>query len=238
MCWVHDWLEGGEDAREALEASGVTVLENRAKRISARGNSNFWILGLDDQYGEACQLHGTGRRDDLEVALSQVKDDNAPRILLAHEPDIFPEAQKFVDLTVSGHTHGGQVRLPFIGALTIPSRLDRKFAKGAFEENGSTLIVGSGLGCSGFPIRFLCPPELLLIEIYVRSQGSDRIKGLIFLRLTCCHYLFGLERISRQKSLIFLRSAPINKASSAGVLVIVASAFSKFMRQQRAAGNK
>ncbi|MGG9999346.1 metallophosphoesterase [Pseudovibrio ascidiaceicola] len=162
----HDWLEGGEDAREALEASGVTVLENRAQRVSTRGNSHVWLLGLDDQYGEACQLHGAGRRDDLEVALSQVEDDSAPRILLAHEPDIFLDAKKSVDLTVSGHTHGGQVRLPFIGALTIPSRLDRKYAKGAFEENGSTLIVGSGLGCSGLPIRFLCPPELLLIEIY------------------------------------------------------------------------
>ncbi|MFS8183576.1 metallophosphoesterase [Pseudovibrio denitrificans] len=162
----HDWLEGGEEAREALEASGVTVLENKAQRVSTRGNSHVWIIGLDDQYGEACQLHGKGRRDDLEVALSQVEDDMAPRILLAHEPDIFLEAKKSVDLTLSGHTHGGQVRLPFIGALTIPSRLDRKYAKGAFEENGSTLIVSSGLGCSGLPIRFMCPPELLLIEIY------------------------------------------------------------------------
>ncbi len=162
----HDWLEGGEDARDALEAHGVTILENRALRVSTRGNSHIWLIGLGDQYGEACQIHGTGRRDDLEAALSQVEDDKAPRILLAHEPDIFPEAQEFVDLTVSGHTHGGQVRLPFVGALTIPSQLGRKYAKGAFEENGSNLIVGSGLGCSGLPIRFLCRPELLLVEIY------------------------------------------------------------------------
>ncbi|KZL20106.1 putative metallophosphoesterase [Pseudovibrio axinellae] len=163
----HDWLEGGEEAREALEANGVTVLENRALRVSTRGNSHVWFIGLGDQYGKAEQLHGSGRRDDLDAALSLVEEDAALRVLLAHEPDIFVKSKDHVDVTISGHTHGGQVRLPFIGALTIPSRLDLKYARGAFEENESTLIVGSGLGCSGLPIRFLCPPEVLLIEIYV-----------------------------------------------------------------------
>lgn len=162
----HDWLEGGEEAKEALEQSHVTVLENEALRIATHGNSHIWIIGLGDQYGTTCDLQGEGRRDNLQLALSGVDDDKAPRILLAHEPDIFREAAEHVDLTISGHTHGGQVRVPFIGALTIPSRLGRKYAKGLFEENKSTLIVGSGLGCSGLPLRFFCPPELLLIEIY------------------------------------------------------------------------
>ncbi len=163
----HDWQEGGESAIAALQRQGVTVLENQAVRVPAHGNTHLWVIGLGDQYGKLCDLQGEDRRDDLELALSQVEDDGSPRLLLAHEPDILRDAEGRVDLILSGHTHGGQVRLPFIGALTIPSFLDRKYAKGVFEENETTLIVGSGLGCSSLPLRFLCPPELLLIEINV-----------------------------------------------------------------------
>ena len=110
----HDWWHdaaaqargaGPTEAHIAFAAAGMPVLENRAVRIEA-GPVPFWLLGLGDQIA----FPGRGRAgvDDLPATLAQVSDD-APAILLAHEPDIFPQVPDRVALTLSGHTHGGQV---------------------------------------------------------------------------------------------------------------------------------
>jgi predicted MPP superfamily phosphohydrolase len=160
----HDWRLGGEEARAALEASGVTVLENDARLLHPDGVEPFWLAGLGDQRAEAL---GGGRyrgRDDLPATLAGI-DDGSPVILLAHEPDIFPAVPPRVVLTLSGHTHGGQCRLPLVGPLVVPSRYWRRYAYGHIVESGRHLIVSGGLGYSGLPIRIGMPPEIVLVEL-------------------------------------------------------------------------
>lgn len=166
----HDWRLGGEEARAALEASGVTVLENDARLLHPDGAESFWLAGLADQRVEEL---GGGRyrgRDDLPATLARI-DDGSPIILLAHEPDIFPAVPPRVGLTLSGHTHGGQCRLPLVGPLVVPSRYWRRYAYGHIVESGGHLIVSGGLGYSGLPIRIGMPPEIVLVEI----GGQNRL---------------------------------------------------------------
>ena len=124
----HDWWEddaaqranrGPTEARRALEARGITVLENTGRRLVKDGRP-FWLLGLGDQWawwgGGVGRLH-RGGVDDLPATLAAAEDD-APAILMAHEPDVFPEVPARVALTLTGHTHGGQVRLSGWSPLT------------------------------------------------------------------------------------------------------------------------
>jgi predicted MPP superfamily phosphohydrolase len=90
--------------------------------------------------------------------------DDAPVILLAHEPDIFPRVPEQVSLTLSGHTHGGQVRL-FGYSPVVPSRFGNRYAYGHIVESGRSLIVSGGLGCAILPVRFGVPPEIVLIDV-------------------------------------------------------------------------
>ncbi|MFC5756297.1 metallophosphoesterase [Rhizobium sp. GCM10022189] len=171
----HDWWEdrtaqtnGGGDtfAHRALADVGIPVYSNRAARLEKDGHG-FWLAGLEDQlallpgrkWGRS-QMQGL---DDLGGTLAQVSDD-APVILLAHEPDIFPRVPERVSLTLSGHTHGGQIR--FFGySPVVPSRYGDRYAYGHIIENGRNIIVSGGLGCSIAPIRFGVPPEILVIDL-------------------------------------------------------------------------
>lgn len=94
-------------------------------------------------------------------------------LLLYHSPDLMPEASRAgIDLYVCGHTHGGQIRLPFIGALVTSSRYGRRYQMGRYLEQGTTLYVSRGLGMEGLGaprMRFLCPPEIELFEL----RGTD-----------------------------------------------------------------
>ncbi len=83
---------------------------------------------------------------------------------MAHEPDIFPKVPDRVSVTLSGHTHGGQVRL-FGWSPVVPSRYRNRFAYGHIVEEGKHLLVSGGLGCSIAPVRFGCPPEIVLLEL-------------------------------------------------------------------------
>lgn len=176
----HDWWEdrtaqrlghGPTFGRLALEAAGITVLENDAVRLSLNGSA-FWLAGLADQLAllpgrQWGRTHTTGL-DDLPGTLAQVTDD-APVVLLAHEPDIFPQVPARVALTLSGHTHGGQVRL-FGHSPVVPSRFGNRYAYGHVVENGRNLVVSGGLGCSVAPIRLGVPPEITLVEIVGPTQ--------------------------------------------------------------------
>jgi hypothetical protein len=95
--------------------------------------------------------------------LAQVSDD-APVVLLAHEPDIFAKGNARVALQLSGHTHGGQIRFgPW--APVVPSRFGSRFAYGHVIEEDRHLVVSGGLGCSGIPIRFGVPPEITVVDL-------------------------------------------------------------------------
>jgi uncharacterized protein len=179
----HDWWQDREAQQRgsgpvlsavALEKRGIPVHQNGALRLVKDGQA-FWLAGLGDQLA---LLPGRrwGRRhlqgvDDLQGTLAQVTDDS-PIILMAHEPDIFPRVPPEVALTLSGHTHGGQVRI-FGYSPVVPSRFGNRYAYGhvvertesADAESERHLVVSGGLGCSIWPVRFGVPPEIVQIEI-------------------------------------------------------------------------
>lgn len=171
----HDWWEDKTAQRQghgptfghrALEDAGVPVLENDAIRLEKDGKP-FWIAGLGDQI--ALLPHKAFSRkkwkgvDDLPATIAKINDD-APVILMAHEPDVFPSVPERVSLTLSGHTHGGQVRL-FGYSPVVPSRYGNRYAYGHVVEGGKHLVTSGGLGCSIAPIRFGIPPEIVLLEL-------------------------------------------------------------------------
>ena len=170
----HDWWEdrsaqkrgqGPTIAGQALTRAGIRVLENEAVPLDLRGRE-VWLAGLGDQlaFEPFAWKYGHPRKgaDDLPGTLAQIPD-GAPAILLAHEPDIFPKVPARVTLTLSGHTHGGQVRL-FGYSPVVPSRYGNRYAYGHVREQAD-LVVSGGLGMSIAPIRFGVPPEITVIEL-------------------------------------------------------------------------
>lgn len=166
----HDWWEdraalaarsGPVEAKRALEARGIPVMENDAIRLVKDGHP-FWIAGTGDQ--EPFAIVGDDRSHaDVPGTLARVGDD-APVILMVHEPDIFPAIPARVSLTLAGHTHGGQVRL-FGHSPVIPSIYGQRYAYGHVVEDGRHLIVSGGLGVSRLPVRFGVPPEIVLLDL-------------------------------------------------------------------------
>jgi predicted MPP superfamily phosphohydrolase len=141
--------------RRSFAGAGIPLLENKAVKI-ARGGHDFWIAGLADQVP-----FGNRPMADLDATLAQVSD-SRPVILLAHEPEIFPRVPPRVALTLSGHTHGGQVWLPFIGP---PTMRGERYVYGEYIENGRHLVVSGGLGVTVAPVRFMVPPEITVVTV-------------------------------------------------------------------------
>lgn len=170
----HDWWADAEvqasrtglpAAAAALQGAGIVVLQN--SRVALRKDGCVvHLAGLGDQ--EAFNLSDEpserfGGVDDLDATLAGVPDGEAV-ILLAHEPDIFPHVPKRVSLTLSGHTHGGQVRV--LGhAPLVPSRYGDRYAYGHVVEDGRHLVVSGGLGCSILPVRLGVPPEIVMLRL-------------------------------------------------------------------------
>ena len=154
---------GTTEARRALEAAGIPVYENDVQRLSKNGRS-FWIAGLGDQLAYAiARRFRVVRRigvDDLGATLRKVTDD-APVILLAHEPDVARRVPSRVALQLSGHTHGGQVRM--LGWSPV-SPSGQRLAYGHVRMN-CDVIVSGGLGCSILPFRLGVPPEIVLVTL-------------------------------------------------------------------------
>lgn len=150
----HDWWSGGHRVRRAFEQAGIVVLENEAQPVQ-RGDQRLFVVGLADQLT---------RRVRLEQALKGVPD-GAPFLVLSHEPDIFMRVPASASLTLAGHTHGGQVRLPLLGRPVIPSRYGQRFAAGHIVEDGRHLFVTTGVGTSVFPVRFGVPPEIAVLAL-------------------------------------------------------------------------
>jgi predicted MPP superfamily phosphohydrolase len=168
----HDWWSDLTAQREkhgptvgerTFEAAGIPVLENRAVRLEYNGLP-FWVSGTASMV--ALKTGRAGSFDsmaDIAGTFAQVTDD-APIIHMAHEPDLFTEIPQRVSLTLSGHTHGGQVRL-FGWSPIVPSQFGNRYAYGHIVEGGKHLIVSGGLGTSIAPVRFGVPPEIVLLEL-------------------------------------------------------------------------
>jgi uncharacterized protein len=178
----HDWWDdktvqrdgqGPTVARRALEAVGIPVYENDVVRLTKAGRP-FWLAGLGDQlaYLPARRFRPVRRIgvDDLTATLGKVTDD-APVILLAHEPDVAVRVPGRVALQLSGHTHGGQVRL-FGWSPVVPSRYGNRLAYGHTRTNCDVVISG-GLGCSIMPFRLGVPPEIVLVTVGGKSPAMS-----------------------------------------------------------------
>ena len=151
----HDWSSEGSRMAEALHGAGITVLEDAATRVDG-----VHVAGVGD-------LRERGA--DIAAALETVPA-GEPVLLLSHDPDVFPGVPDRVALTLSGHTHGGQVDIPRLRARFIPSRFGDRYARGVIRERGRTLFVTSGIGTSGWPVRLLRPPEIALLTL--RAAGG------------------------------------------------------------------
>jgi predicted MPP superfamily phosphohydrolase len=159
----HDWWFDIEGTRRALGTVNIPILQNDALLLGEPGR-RFWLAGLGDTI--AYRL-GRGRFagvDDLPGTLARVTTDD-PVILLVHEPDIFTRVPERVSLTLAGHTHGGQIRVPFVWPRFVPSRYGARFAYGHIVETDRHMIVSGGLGTSAVPMRLGVPPEILRIEL-------------------------------------------------------------------------
>jgi predicted MPP superfamily phosphohydrolase len=159
----HDWWHDPAGIRTSLTAVGISVLENDAVLLGPEG-ARFWLAGLGDQ--RAYRLgHGRFRGvDDLPRTLSQIRTGD-PIVLLAHEPDIFAHLPERIALTLAGHTHGGQIRLPLIWPAFVPSKYGARYAYGHVVEDGRHLIVSGGLGTSFIPARLGMPPEVVQVVL-------------------------------------------------------------------------
>lgn len=147
----HDWWQNGAHIREVLTHNNITILENNSKHIEI-DNKQISIAGVEDLQT---------RIPNLQKALKKTA---RTTILLTHNPDLFFEIKDNVFLTLAGHNHGGQVQIPFFGALIVPAKSGCKYANGRFTHNNNTLIVTKGLGNSILNVRFCCPPEIVLLE--------------------------------------------------------------------------
>ena len=147
----HDWWIDGEGITEKLNKNGIKVLANSNVKLTI-DDKIIYLAGIEDT---------TTRTPDIEKALEQTKN---PIILLSHSPDVFPIVPNDVNLTLAGHVHGGQVRLPLIGALVVPSNYGDKYSQGLIKEKGKQMIVTKGIGNRIFNVRFNCIPEIVVIE--------------------------------------------------------------------------
>ena len=121
----------------------------------------MWVAGVGDYWAE---------RYDVSKALFALPL-GVPAIGLTHNPDLFPEIPDRFSLIVAGHTHGGQVYLPFLGRLIVPSEYGQRYAIGHVIEGGRHLFVTPGVGTSIIPVRFLVPPEISVLEL--QSGGPE-----------------------------------------------------------------
>lgn len=153
----HDSKVSAPAVLAGLRENGITPLVNQFVRIE-RGGEHLWLSGLDDI--------GMGHPD-LDLAVPRQLD--APLLLMCHEPDYFNTIVRhprgsLADLVLCGHTHGGQIRLPFLPPVHLPP-LGKLYAEGLFRFNGSQLYVNRGLGTVGIPMRLNCPPEITLLTL-------------------------------------------------------------------------
>jgi len=141
--------------KKLLEEGGISILNNENRKIF-QGNKYIYLLGVDDP---------DSKKDDLPKAMIGAEE-NIPKILLAHSPDIVDNLRgEKVDLILVGHTHGGQIRIPFVKPFWVPTKNRGKYASGLFEIGNAILYVNRGIGMAALPVRFNCPPEIAVIEL-------------------------------------------------------------------------
>lgn len=150
----HDIKYGKAKIEKILRASGVEIICNNNRKISTPRGS-FYLAGIDDpqtsDYSFSAAMRGIPA--------------GAPVVFLTHNPSVYREIPQGVGLVLAGHTHGGQVRLPFFGNVMPVANVPRRLVSGVSAEGGRTFHTSAGLGVSRLPIRFFCPPEFTILTI-------------------------------------------------------------------------
>ncbi|RKH57123.1 metallophosphoesterase [Corallococcus llansteffanensis] len=150
----HDYFTDGEHLVRELERHGLAVLRNRGVVVE-RDGARLYVAGVDDTWTS---------RHDLTRALAG-RPEGTPTVLLAHDPDLFPQAQaQGVELTLSGHTHGGQLGVPGVRRLSL-ARFITRWTAGLYRQGRSWLYVNRGAGTTGPPVRLGAPAELAVITL-------------------------------------------------------------------------
>ena len=159
----HDWWFDVTKVRTAFESRGIRVVDNDVVRLEKNGTA-FWVVGIADAWSLTDDISGTAERIPA----------GEPAIALTHNPDILPRFPGSFLLTLAGHTHGGQVNLPFLGRRIVPSEFGQRYAAGHVEEDGKHLFVTTGIGTSVFPVRFRVPPEIAILTLTPKMAVPGR----------------------------------------------------------------
>jgi predicted MPP superfamily phosphohydrolase len=155
----HDWWYDEKTVRETLRQAGIIVLENELATIEING-TDVQIIGIGDDT--------TGHAAAAEAILDWQPD--LPTFTFTHNPDVYVGMPKFSTINFAGHTHGGQIWVPFLGRPNVPSRYGQRFARGRYEDDPGIVLVTSGIGTSSVPIRFLTPPEIMLVTVVGNAE--------------------------------------------------------------------
>jgi uncharacterized protein len=151
----HDFQVDADEMTSALKAHRIHVLRNSHFALDS-GDDHLWLVGVDDLWWSA---------DDLEAGMRHVPPQD-PKILLCHNPvGVHMAAEHHIDLVLSGHTHGGQVRLPVVGGLYTRSKLGKRFIAGWNRLDGTQIYVSRGIGKVLVPLRVGCPPEIACLNL-------------------------------------------------------------------------
>jgi len=157
----HDFRVGAQEVAQALKNRGIEVLRNRHTRLTRHGDALF-LAGIDDWY----------YRPDLPRALKGIPKP-CPTILLSHNPAIIRAAARVgVPLVLSGHTHGGQINLPFLGNIWGRSKEQLKYKVGWARLGPTQIYVSRGIGTIVLPVRFRCSAEIPHLTLEATHNGS------------------------------------------------------------------
>ena len=159
------------DLITGMERRGVTILADEHRRIEGPGGASFAVVGLRDAFVFD---------PDYDRAWGNLPADE-PTIVLAHSPDSLPEiADRGADLAFFGHTHGGQVRFPLVGAVVTRSHLSTRRARGIFREQETVFTLNHGVGAGrGSNFRLLCPPEVTVLRLCPDEQGPEETPDFV-----------------------------------------------------------
>jgi predicted MPP superfamily phosphohydrolase len=152
----HDWMVNGKYVTECLRGVGITILLNQYLPLEREGK-RIWLAGVADALSRDINIP--------QAIPRQARMDKEPLVLMCHEPDMLDDIARYgVDLMLSGHTHGGQVRLPFVRPYFLPP-LGKVYIAGHFVRGRTQLYVNRGIGSVGLPFRFNCPSEITEITL-------------------------------------------------------------------------
>ncbi|WP_445361756.1 metallophosphoesterase [Microbulbifer sp. EKSA005] len=151
----HDWWLDAARVEQSLASQGISVLEDKSVSLVS-SECKLRLVGISDFWEGP---------HDVKKAMQGI-DEGEAILAFTHNPDIFPELPAELSLTIAGHTHGGQVYLPFIGRPIVPSSYGQRFAIGHIVEGDKHLYVSPGVGTSILPVRFLVPPEVTVLSIF------------------------------------------------------------------------